>query len=802
MKISYNWLKDYINIDVDPKTLEDHLTFAGIEVESIEKMGQELSQFVVGKVLSAEKIEGSDHLQKCQVDAGTGEVLPVVCGAPNCRKDLKIAFAPVGTIIGGEFKIKKAKLKGNPSHGMICSEKELGLSEEHDGIMELADDAVIGTDLATYFGYNDIVYDVEITPNRPDLLGMFGVARDLSALYNIDFKMPELHDHDSQGKIESDLSLENNSEKCSRYVATVIKDVEIKESPEWIKKRLLSAGLRPINNVVDITNFILMETGHPLHAFDYDKLEGKVIKIRDAKEGEVFPALDGQEYKLSTEDLVIADANRAVALAGVIGGANSEITSETKNIVIEAACFNYQTVRRTSQRHKIFTDSSYRFERGMSKETPSFATKRAIDLILENAGGILISGNLDSYPNPDSKDSFVDLRPSRVNRLLGTDIPVEEIKAYLSALGLKLIESSEDNLRYQAPSYRGDLTREIDLIEEIVRLHGYNKIPIRQKRQNIMNFDEFYAKRKVQDIMVSAGLYETINITLFDPETLDKLTIPEDNHRRNLVELMNPQSNLLSAMRSTLIPHIITTAEYNINRGNKDVRIFEMNKVITKDSKDMSFEEFNIAALLTGNRFDNYWKDNKQKCDFYDIKGIAEDIMELSNLKYSFKASDEKFYTVNHALDIYIKKDKIGSFGQIDPKVAKSFSINTVELKQDVYVLDINLSLLFKYMTFEDRTFKAIPVFPNMQRDISILVDKQIQVEDIVNAIYSVNKAVTKNVELIDEYQGKNTPENKRSLTFGMTFNSENKTLTDKFVERLMQQVIKKLENSYNIEMR
>ncbi len=803
MKISYKWLQDYINLDVDPKVLEDHLTFAGIEVEAIEYIGEDLKQFKVAEVLSANKLEGSDHLQVCQVNDGSGEVLQVVCGAPNCRAGLKIAFAPVGSVIGGEFKIKKAKLKGVASHGMICSAKELGISEDHDGIMELDSNAVIGQDLATYLDFNDVVYDVEITPNRPDLLGILGVARDLSALYHKELHLPQTKVGESFNNIQDSLDLEvQNSEKCYRYIATVIKNVTVKESPEWLKKRLLAVGLRPINNIVDITNFILMETGHPIHAFDFDKLAGQKIIVRNAYEKENFPALNGEKYLLSEDDLVIADAEKAVGLAGVMGGANSEITSATKNIVIESACFNYATVRRTSQRHKLFSDSSYRFERGLSPETPQFTKDRATNLILELAGGELQAGNLDEYPNPDSANIVVELRPARVELLLGATIPLTEIKSYLKSLGLELLAETSEKLKYKIPHFRSDLLREIDLIEEIVRLHGYNNIPVRTVPQGIMNHKIFRLERKIKDLMVRAGLYEVINLTLFDPENLDKLRIPEDDYRRHLVELKNPQSNLLRAMRTTMISNLLNCAEYNINRGNKDVRIFELNKVILNNNDKTTEERKFLTCLLSGNRFDNYWKDKSAKSDFYDIKGIVEDLFVETNLPINYETSQEKFYTENHALDIFSQKIKIGSIGQIDPKVAKSFDIDTVELKQDVYILDVDLTQIYEIMNFSERNFQEINKFPNVHRDLSFNVNSDVKVSDIISSVELVNKSVVKNVSLLDEYKGKNIPQGKRSLTISLTLNSENKTLTDKFVEQLMNKVKQNLEKNYNIEMR
>lgn len=803
MKISYKWLKDYVDLDVDPRALEDHLTFAGIEVEEIEHIGEELKQFKVAQVISAEKVEGSDHLQVCSVNDGSGEALQVVCGAPNCRAGLKVAFAPIGSVIGGEFKIKKAKLKGVASYGMLCSAKELGISEDHDGIMELNPQAVIGQDLASYLDFNDVVYDVEITPNRPDLLGMIGVARDVSALYHKKLNLPQAKKWESDRDIKESLKLTlTNQEKCSRYIATVIKDVEIKESPDWLKKRLIAVGLRPINNVVDITNFILMETGHPIHAFDYDKITGQEIIVRDAYENEVFPALNGESLKLSTDDLVIADSEKAVGLAGVMGGANSEITEKTKNIVIESACFDYATVRRTSQRHKISSDSSYRFERGLSPETPAYARDRAVDLILELAGGNLQANSLDIYPNPDLAKIIIDLRPERVSKVLGTEIPLTEIKSYLKALGLDLLKEDENHLQYRIPHFRGDLVREIDLIEEIVRLHGYNNIPEKTRPQGIMNYKQFRFERKIKDMMVTAGLFEVINLTLFDPENLDKLRLANEDFRRNYIELKNPQSNVLKAMRTTLITNLLNCTEYNINRGNKDVRIFELNKIILDNHDKTTQERKYLTCLLTGSRFDGYWKEKQVKCDFYDAKGIVEDLFAECNLQVSLSPSNEPYYTENHAADIYMGKNKLGSLGQIDPKIAKSFDINTVDLKQDIYIIDLDLSKVFDLMDFSDREFQEINRFPNVVRDLSFHVDSEIKVADIISSIEVVNKSVVKNVALIDEYKGKNIPNGKRSLTFSITLNSLNKTLTDNFVEQLMKKVVKNLEKKFNIEMR
>lgn len=806
MKISYQWLKDYINLDVTPKILEDHLTFAGIEVEAIERLGAELEQIKVAEVVECDNMPNSDHLHITQIEDGTGELKQVVCGAPNCRKGLKVAFAPVGAILdGGNFKIKKAKLRGIASFGMLCSEKELNLSDEHAGIMELSSDAVIGSSLASYLNLDDVVFDVEITPNRPDLLGMLGVARDLSALYNIELKVPELKEKKIAGKVESLLSVENkNADKCKRYSATLIKNVSVKESPDWLIKRLQSVGLKSINNVVDVTNFVLMELGHPLHAFDYAKVVGNKIIVRDAKEGETFKALNGLSYTLSSDDLVIADSEKAIGLAGVMGGLNSEITSETKDIVLEAACFNYSTVRRTSQRQKLFSDSSYRYERGISPESTDYARMRAIDLILEVAGGELYSLELDSFPGKDSLNDIISLRPSRVNRIIGTIIPIEEIKDYMKALELRLIDENAETLRYEVPPFRADLGREIDLIEEIVRLHGYNKVPEINRLQGIMNISEFRFERKVKDLMVNCGLYETINISLTEPELLNKLKLAETDYRRKHVKLMNPQSNLLSVMRSSLIPQILQTTAYNVNHGTKDVRIFELNRIYLQPTKEgkLSTEKKRLTVLMTGNRFEQFWKNDLSKCDFFDVKGVAEDLMDMTNLDYHFKPSVEPFYIEGMSLNILHKKEILGSFGQLDSKVCKEFDLDTVDMKQDLYILDIDLERIYELMTYESRVFNELNKFPTMQRDLSFNVEKSISVEDLEKCISNTNRGIIRNVDLFDQYEGKNIPKGKRSLTFSIVFGSDKKTLKDSAIDQIVKKVIANLEKQYSIEMR
>ena len=796
MKISYNWLKQYIDLDLSTKELEDRLTFAGIEVESIENVGAELSQLKVAEIIEKKKHPNAETLSVCTVFDGK-ETLQVVCGAPNCGVGQKIAFAPVGTKFG-DFKIKKAKLRGELSFGMICSEKELGLSDNHDGIMVLDENAPAGVDMATYLGSSDTCYEVEITPNRADLLGIIGVAKDLSALLNIPATFPKPNLEEGKGDIAQELILENREEKlCSRYIARMIKGIKIAESPEWLKKRILSIGLRPINNVVDITNFVMMEYGHPLHAFDYNKLLEKKIVVRRATKDEEFPALDDKIYKLSTQDLVIADSEKPIALAGIIGGKNSHITEETTDIVLEAANFLYSNIRKSSGRLKIFTDSSYRFERDVADETAEIISKRAIELILEIAGGELVEGKLDSYPNPNVAN-IVSVRPTRVKKLLTIDVDNEKISVYMKALGLKKISEDVDLLTFETPANRKDLTREIDLIEEIIRLHGYNNVKSLLKPQNIMNREVFYIRRKVQDLLVSYGFSEIINWSFGDPQDLDKLEIVEDDIRRNSAKLLNPLGTSFAIMRPTLIPNLLKNANYNINHGMKDFKTFEMAKVFTRKDEKLATEKMEISGLITGSLNQIFWKEKAHNVDFFDVKGIVEDLLNILGVKkIKYLPSEENFYQKGQAADIYFKKHLLGSFGKIDPKVAERFDI-----EQTLYVLDIKFDKVLDCKLMRDPIFSTIPKFPSVLRDLSIVVSEEYSVQQIIDIIFQTNPKIINDVILFDEFKGKNVKDGYRSLTFNIIFNSDTKTLTDEYINKIVQKAVKRLQNEYKIEMR
>ncbi|MDP8220242.1 MAG: phenylalanine--tRNA ligase subunit beta [Candidatus Stygibacter frigidus] len=796
MKISYNWLREYIDIDLSTDKLEEELTFSGIEVEGVEHQGVLLSQIIISEVKERKLHPNSDHLWICQVDNGK-EIVQVICGADNCEPGKKVALAPVGTDLG-EFVIKKAKLRGELSFGMLCSERELGISDNHDGIMNLPIEAQTGIKLTSLYDLADTVFDVEITPNRPDLLGITGIARDLSSLLHVELKMPDPELPAGNNPITAALKLSNHApDLCPRYTARVIKGVKIAESPDWMKKRLTSIGLRPINNVVDATNYVMFELGHPLHAFDYHLVDDHEIIIRRAEAGEKFLALNDIEYKLTSENLVIADSKKAIALAGVIGAANSQIKDDTKDIIIEAANFKYSSVRRTSKHLAIFTDSAYRFERDLSDIQAELASRRCCELILSMAGGELMEGVLDSYPKPE-KPVEVNIRPSRVKKVLSIDIAPEKITKYLESLGLKILGSGEDLLRFESPHYRKDLTREIDLIEEIIRLYGYNNVDTYFNPQKVMDYELFRNKRKICDVLVGMGFFEVVNWSFSSLEDLDKLLLAEDDRRRNIVSLKNPLGSSFAIMRPMLLPDILRNTSYNLNHNQKDIKLFELNKVFLKGEGKLAEENYHLSGILTGLRESVHWREKPVKLDFYDVKGILEELLMICGISsWEEKLSEEKWYQPGTGLDFYYRNKLVASAGKLDPKISSSF-----EIEVSCFVFDLYLETIYNQPRDMVPVYQEIVKYPPVLRDISFLIDRRYDYSEITDCIRKSSPNLITDVVLFDEYQGKNIPEEKRSLTFSLTFSSVNKTLNDKLINKEMNKIIQVLEQKYEIRMR
>lgn len=795
MNISYKWLKQYLAIDLTPDELTDKLTFSGIEVEAVHSSEGLLNEIKVAQIVKREAHPNSDHLSVCQVFDGK-DTLQVVCGAPNCAENQKIAFAPVGTKIG-EITIKRAKLRSVESFGMICSEKELGISDNHDGIMILAEDAKIGISLADHLNISDTVYEVEITPNRPDLLGMIGIARDLSAQLDLPLTIPFLKDID---KSKNDTFVVDIKEKelCTRYIANIIEGVTIGESPDWLKDCIIAAGVKPINNVVDITNYVMMEYAHPLHAFDYEKVEGKRILVRKSQAGEIINALDHNVYELTGEELVIADINKPLALAGIIGGMESRITDDTKKIVLEAACFNPSQIRRTSYKNKIYTDSSYRFERGTSNDVAEMVAKRASELIISLCGGKLTQTMIDNYPAPQ-EPAILGLRPARVKKLLTLTLENETIIQYLTALGLDFVKEEQDTLFFRVPSWRKDLEREIDLIEEIIRLHGYNAIESKPEANEITNKASLYLRRGLQDFLVTQGFYEVLNLSFSGPEDLDMINLLENDYRRNAIKLMNPQGTASSLMRTTLLPGLLNNMLFNLNHSQKDVRLFELNKVFFKSENKLGTEKWSLTGVLTGMTTPVYWKTKGENVEFFFVKGIVLALLSMFPVKkLQLQANTaDVYYQPNMAVEVKSGKNIIATFGKLDPKMLLKYDI-----EEAVYSFDIDFTRCMELMDKKPLEFAELPKLAPVSRDLSFIISNEYPVSKLIEDIIQTNPKFIKEVVPFDEYKAKQIKAGYRSLSLNILIVPEIKNLTDEYINALICTIIEKLKQKYAIEMR
>lgn len=829
MQISLQWLNQYISLDQSIPELTRLLTFSGIEVEGIIPYGEIPDSIITAFILEARKLEGSDHLHICQVDTGA-ETLQVVCGAPNCTQGITVALATVGTQIG-ELTIKQARIRKTESSGMLCSERELGLSEEHGGIIVLPPETPLGIPVKHILNLPDTIFELEITPNRPDLLGYLGIATDLAASTGNRLMQADIENVKSLGDadepIDNYLTLDNQEpDLCPRYTSRVLRNIKVQDSPLWLKQRLVRSGMRPINNIVDITNYIMLETGHPLHAFDYDKLDGKdhkpVIIIRRATQDEAFPALDGKTYLLDNNDLVIADAHKPVALAGVIGGANSHITASTVNIVLEAACFNGSAIRRTAFKHKINTDSAYRFERHLAEETTIYGSSRAAQLILELAAGFLCAGILDDWQNPSVK-RILPLRKSKFEQVIGLSIPERQMTMYLQQLGLTFLKTgayakpyplsadaipelsndAQTAMYFEIPAKRVDLEREIDLVEEIIRLHGMDKVAQKTRISHIMDRHAYYLRRKASDYLVACGAQEMVNLSFSDPELLTKLGIAAEDIRCRQITLINPQNSRLSVMRTSLIPQLLINADYNLNHSERNLRLFELNKVFYENEQLPKLEPYRLSILWLGQNQQLHWKMKPVNTDFFQLKGIILGLLEnIGITTMEFGEPVSSFFSPGVAQSISINGRLIAEYGKLNPAVAARFNIDTVDLKQDVWLADIDFSELTNLTRGYQPAYQSIARYPSVERDISFLIRQDVSYDKINLVVRNTDQEFIQSVILLDEYEGKQVPSGFRSLTFRIIFNSQEKTLTDDEVETVYVSIINNLKSQWDIQQR
>ena len=798
MNVTLNWLKNYIDFEFSPNELADRLTMLGVEVESIKQPGTELKGVVVGSVTAIRPHPDADKLVLCQVDIGESEELQIVCGAPNVREGMLAPVATIGATLPIGLTIKRAKLRGEASHGMLCSEKELGLSEDAAGLMELPTDTPLGISLSEALGLDDVIFELEITPNRPDCLSMIGVAREIRAETGNALKLPRVDFNEAETDIQEMTSVTIEApDLCLRYAARVIQGVKIEASPEWLQQRLESVGIGVINNIVDITNFVLMEYGQPLHAFDYHKLTENRIVVRRAGGGENLRTLDEIERELTPDMLVIADAEKPVALAGIMGGYDSEITDTTCDVLLESACFNPSSVRATAKALGISTEASYRFERGADPGIVLAALDRAAQLIAELAGGTICKGIVDVYPGQQPL-TRIQLRPERVNFILGTALEATEMTQILSRLGFDVKANSAENYEVIVPTFRSDITREIDLMEEIARVHGYDNIPTTLPKGDIpvpAPNPSTEVRKRVKQFLLAAGMMEAVNYSFCDPNCFDKIRFTADSPLRETLKLQNPLSPEMSVLRTTLLPRLLENAQHNRNHQIDTIAFFEIGNVFIRNGEQKEPEW--VAGILAGQIGEGVYSNPYRSPDFYDIKGLVEGILEVCGIvDYTLQKTDTPTFHPGRSAEILLRNKQIGTFGEAHPEVLENY-----DLPYKAYLFEFDMEVLVDAAIFAKR-FEPIPIYPTIERDLAIVVDKDVLSDMPTELIYATGGALVKSVRLFDVYEGEQVPEDKKSLAYAITYHSATETLTDKAVNTLHDKVVKHLNQKLGAELR
>lgn len=799
MKTSLKWLSNYIDLPWDAQGLADNLTLAGLEVEGIETAGGIPEGVVTGKILSRDSHPDADKLSVCTVTVGGDEPLQIVCGAPNCDTGNIVPVATIGTEFDGGFKIKKTKLRGVASHGMMCSARELEIGEGHDGLLELPADTPVGKPVADLF-QGDTVIDWEITPNRSDWASHFGIAREIAAVADTaeDLRQPAVSLVPVGDEHVSDLATVEvlDTDLCPRYTARMVRHVKIGPSPEWMAEALRTIGLRPINNVVDITNYVMMECGQPLHAFDYDTLGGHKIIVRRAEKNEKLTTLDGSECQLTGENLLIADAERGVALAGVMGGANSEISDTTTTVLLEAAVFNASNVRKTARSHGFHTDSSYRFERGVDIDMTEWASRRACALICEYAGGEMVNGVIDVYPSPYQAPQ-VTCRVSRVNQLLGTALTADTITSLFLRLGLEIVENTGETVTVAVPAFRLDLTREVDLIEEVARLNGLNNLPavaVKAVVGGSRTSDAYDPIKEVRAQLLGLGLSEAMNYSLTSVEDSTRGTgVKEDE----LIKLSNPISAENEVMRPSLLSGLLRNVTHNIAHQVSDVALFEIGRVIM-NRPDVPEERAQAGIVLTGRRHpERFGTERETPLDFYDLKGLLESWISSRGLTADTVAADHPACRAGACAALTVNGANIAVYGEVAPALTAGMRLTT-----PLYIALVELDTLLAAGT-PAPTFTPLPQFPGTTRDISLVAPVTLSSGEIMDTILSVKNPLLEGVQLFDIYEDEAVMgKGKRSLAYSLTYRDPAKTLTDKKVNKAHDYLKKVLAEKLPVEYR
>ncbi|MCL2246906.1 MAG: phenylalanine--tRNA ligase subunit beta [Lentimicrobiaceae bacterium] len=805
MKISFNWLKQHINFNLSPEEVSIYLTNCGLEVEAIEKFETikgGLQGIVMGEVLTCEDHPDSDHLHVTTVNIGAETPLNIVCGAPNVRAGLKVAVATVGaTLYAGDesFIIKKSKIRGAASEGMICSEKELQLGESHEGIMELSENAQVGKPAADYFNIEiDYVFEIGLTPNRSDAISHIGVARDLFAALKQNkipcskLPLPFIGDFiPSKRKPPISITIENKT-ACPRYSGICLEDVKIKESPDWLKNRLLSVGIRPINNVVDITQYVMFETGHPLHAFDSDKIEGRKIIIKTLPKDTLFRTLDDKELKLHEEDLMICDTVQGLCIAGVYGGKDSGITGTTQNVFLESAYFNPTSVRKTAKRHGLKTDAAFRFERGCDVNMTVYALQRVAQLLVELANAVITSEVIDEYPTI-IEPAVLPLSIEEVEKVAGKKIDKETISSILLHLGFENSAISENKLSVTIPLNKHDITRSIDLIEEVLRIYGYNNIEIpveiRYFRHSKPEATLRILQKDISTYLADNGFYEMVNNSISKGEYASIFDFVDENERVNLV---NPLSSELNAMRQSMLISGLETIARNLNNKNNNLKLFEFGKtyhLVNKEATDVLqrfSEREKLSLFVTGKTHDENWIEQSKDLDIFFLKNFIENILHKTGVAFNTHTStSENGMMLINTLSYFNNEQYVAITGQVHPKILKYFDI-----KRPVYYAEIEVPILFFKYLMNKTIYTPIATIPAVKRDLALVVDKTVSYQQLEKVAAQFGSRHIKKVSLFDVYEGNKLPEGKKQYALNFVLQHSEKTMTDEEINKIMSKLV------------
>jgi phenylalanyl-tRNA synthetase beta chain len=791
MKTSYTWLKELVDFDLPVEDLAFRLTDAGLEVESITTIGTDLDQVVVGEIKKVSPHPQADKLSVCQVSIGP-EALQIVCGAPNVREKAKVPVALIGARLPSGMQIAKSNLRGVESFGMICSEKELEIGEDAEGIMILDPKLKVGEPLSSALELEDHILDIALTPNRPDWLSMIGIAREVAALCGSRRKNTIISLKETNRMASEMIRVEiDDPTGCPRYAARITEDIKISESPFWLKRKLQSAGMRSINNVVDVTNLVMLETGHPLHAFDYDLFPQKKVVVRRAKDGEKFVTLDQVERTLNKDVLLITNGTKPVAIGGIMGGLESEVTLQTRTVLLESAYFDPKVIRRGRMFLDLSTESSQRFERGADPNGVIKAIDHAAQLLADLAGGKVLKGVVDNYPSV-IKPVQITLRPQRVNRILSTELTTQQIEGILANLDIPVRE--EADLKVETPTFRPDLTREIDLIEEIARIYGYGNIKTTMRAggdlvTEIHREDEILGE--IKQYMSGKGFFEVITNNLVDPAILMRV-----NPGVPAVEIRNPLSRDMSVLTTTLAYNSLATVSWNKNRLERDIRIFELGKVFAASDSSIPQEKHHLGIALSGNRAPRHWETQETEVDLYDLKGVLEELLGHLSISIDLVPGSHILFSPDKCFMVKTGEEFTGWMGEISPEILELF-----EIKDKVLWAELDVDKMISRVP-SIKEFSPLPKFPPVDRDLAVVVDEELLSMEIIDQIKKTGEPLVEEVVLFDVYTGKQIPAGKKSLACSIRYRSSEKTLTDAEVEEIHRKVILQLEQSYGAVLR